>query len=145
MRQPLQAIVIKGGPHYMKNIEAYYLDILKEELNVKEIKLSVDNAVHLVAIDTNITPELRREGLMREIIRHVQQARKQADLEVDDRINLSLESTNEEINNVLDDHILTEIIKQETLSKSINEGPIEGFKIDVTIEVAELSISLLKD
>jgi isoleucyl-tRNA synthetase len=45
-----------------------------------------------VALDLDITPELRREGLAREVIRTVQDARKAAGLEVSDRIALGLES-----------------------------------------------------
>jgi isoleucyl-tRNA synthetase len=42
----------------------------------------------LVALDTTITPELRRAGLAREVIRLIQDARKQADLAITDRITL---------------------------------------------------------
>jgi isoleucyl-tRNA synthetase len=41
-----------------------------------------------IALDTTITPELRRAGLAREVIRMVQEARKQADLAITDRIHL---------------------------------------------------------
>ena len=44
----------------------------------------------LVAIDTDVTPELAAEGLARDAIRLIQQARKDADLDVVDRIDLTL-------------------------------------------------------
>jgi isoleucyl-tRNA synthetase len=44
----------------------------------------------LVALDTNVTPELEREGLARDLVRLVQQARKDADLAVSDHIRLDV-------------------------------------------------------
>ncbi|MEE1566900.1 MAG: isoleucine--tRNA ligase, partial [Arenicellales bacterium] len=48
---------------------------------------------YLVALDTALTPELEREGVAREIVRTVQDARKQAGLEVSDRIHLHVVGT----------------------------------------------------
>jgi len=48
-----------------------------------------------VALDLTITPELRREGLARDVVRVVQDARKAAGLDVSDRIELGLEATGE--------------------------------------------------
>jgi isoleucyl-tRNA synthetase len=47
-------------------------------------------ASHAVALDLAVDAELRREGLVRDIVRTVQEARKQAGLEVEDRIALTL-------------------------------------------------------
>jgi isoleucyl-tRNA synthetase len=46
---------------------------------------------YLVGLDTNLTDELVREGLARELVRTVQDARKQAGLDVSDRIMLDIE------------------------------------------------------
>ncbi|OQY35967.1 MAG: isoleucine--tRNA ligase, partial [Anaerolineaceae bacterium 4572_5.1] len=47
---------------------------------------TVDGKLLTVAIDTTITPELRAEGLAREIVRRVQEQRKKADFNIEDRI-----------------------------------------------------------
>ena len=46
----------------------------------------------LVVLDTVVTPELAREGLGRDVVRLVQQARRDAGLEVSDRIALTLDA-----------------------------------------------------
>ena len=50
-----------------------------------------EDSGYLVGLDTSLDDELRREGLARELVRAVQDARKQAGLEVSDRIELLVE------------------------------------------------------
>ncbi|HZT36053.1 MAG TPA: DUF5915 domain-containing protein, partial [Nitrososphaera sp.] len=67
-------------------------DIIAEELNVKEVKEG-----KAVKVDTTLTDELRREGIARDLIRSVQNARKNAGFNVEDRIKLKITSDNAEI------------------------------------------------
>jgi isoleucyl-tRNA synthetase len=72
-------------------------DILPEEVEVRAdaktgFAVAADGA-YLAALVTELTPELVREGLAREFVRRVQELRKQADLEVADRIKLYVTAT----------------------------------------------------
>lgn len=80
VRQPLAKFIYKG-----ESLGDFYEKIIAEEVNVK----SVENGDEMW-LDKSLTPELRAEGFVRELIRFVQAARKKAGLEVDDRIKLSL-------------------------------------------------------
>ena len=153
VRQPLELVVVSDvfEPGQPEDSYADYLEIIAEELNVKVVEINNSTeqnrdeiGVVKVKLDINVTPELKREGLMREVVRNVQQARKQAGLEVDDRINLALETSSEELTTVLKDNFLTGVIKQETLAQKLNESSVEGFETTVKVEGAELTIRLAK-
>ncbi len=67
------------------------------ELTLKPIEGTACQAIGSLAVllDTNITPDLEQEGLARDIIRSVQQARKDAGFHVADHITLTLTGANE--------------------------------------------------
>ena len=137
-------------------------EIIAEELNVKAVKTRKNPEFTaetpflkkwlervpewpITILNLELTPELKREGLMREVIRHVQQARKQAGLEVDNRIHLSLESADKDLAALLKNRQLTDIIQQETLTKTLNRGQAEdGFTSIVRIDGSDLTIKLAK-
>ena len=97
-----------------------------------------------VTLDLEITPELAQEGLMREVVRNVQEAHKDAGLEVDDRINLRLESADDSITTVLKNEQLTDVIMQETLANSINHNDVKNYTTTAKIDGAELTIAFDK-
>ena len=130
VRQPLASVTVpKLGEH------VDFEPILMDELNVKSVAAGEE-----VMIDETITPELKREGLMREVIRHVQSARKQAGLNVDDRIVLNLETENEELRAAIDEHADT--IMAETLAEKF--GDTSENTQAVKVEGATLTITLQK-
>lgn len=70
VRQPLARAIIKS------ELPEEYLGIIRDEVNVKKIEIDLSQFAE-VALDTEITPALRAEGQARELIRQLQEARKQ--------------------------------------------------------------------
>jgi len=132
VRQPLASVTIPRLGEFVD-----FKDILIDELNVKDVLVGGDEVV----LDLVITPDLHREGLMREIIRHVQNARKDAGLNVDDRIKLSLTTTSDQIKHAISEHYQT--IADETLATNIDSGE-HAYSVTVSVEGEDLTISLEK-
>ncbi|MFN2465289.1 MAG: isoleucine--tRNA ligase [Candidatus Dormibacteria bacterium] len=82
VRQPLAGATV-AGPPLLPELEAIVLD----ELNIKSLAYH-ERGDHHVDLNTHITPELRREGVAREVVRRVQGMRKEAGFNVEDRIAL---------------------------------------------------------
>lgn len=130
VRQPLASVTTP-------KLDDAYKEVIADELNVKEVQWG-----KVVAIDTQLTPALKREGLMREAVRNIQNARKQADLQVDDRIKLSLSTDDVELKKALEEHRL--VIAAETLADGVEFKIQYGFSKQCKIDGVSLTISLEK-
>jgi isoleucyl-tRNA synthetase len=106
VRQPLASLTAKTGKLATKNKDL--LKILADEVNVKEIRTS-NKISEDVVLDPVITPELREEGMAREIARMVQELRQEANLEPKDDIALHLQ---------LPENMRAAITKRESFLKS---------------------------
>jgi isoleucyl-tRNA synthetase len=138
VRQPLQAVMV--SPQRFELIKDF-AEIVMEELNVKIVGVADNLNESGVELNTELTSELRREGMAREVVRFVQAARKAANLNVDDRIELRLSTEASELEKAIAEH--KDSIYQETLAT----GPLKGSTADaytatVKVEGHELEISL---
>ena len=86
VRQPLSKLVLPDTRDTLK--DKALLSILADEVNVKEIVFS--KKIKKPVLDTTITPELKEEGLVRDLIRATQELRGDAKLKPSDRVNLHL-------------------------------------------------------
>jgi len=144
VRQPLATLTYCG-----EKLDAFYESIIAEEVNVKQVAyeqateaVSADGTpVVSVSLDKAITPELRREGLSREVIRHVQAARKNAGLQVDDHIKLSLTTEDADLTEALTEYGHT--IAAETLADTFKKADYKHTST-VKVEGIELVVSLEK-
>lgn len=130
VRQPLASVTV---PNLGKFVD--YEAILADELNVKVVKTGES-----VAIDEKLTPALKREGLMREVIRYAQAARKKAGLNVNDHIKLFLATDDKELAKAIDEH------HDEIYAETLAEGTakVGDYAEDVTVEGVKLTVSLSK-
>ncbi|QEO09723.1 isoleucine--tRNA ligase [Protaetiibacter larvae] len=93
-----------------------------------------------VVLDTAVTPELAAEGLARDVVRAVQQARKDADLEVTDRIALTLSGDAAAVAAI---QAHAELIASETLATSLLAREAEGGTVSVG-DASSVSIDLAR-
>lgn len=112
VRQPLKELIVKN-PALKKEKEL--MEILKEEVNVKEISFD-ENLKDETKLDTRITKELKEEGIVREVVRQIQDMRKEAGLTKDDVIGIAF-GGGEFSQNILPDW--AEYIKKENLAREI--------------------------
>jgi len=118
----------------------------REELLIKEVQ-SKDAAIakdaeSWVNYDTNITEDLKIEGMMRELLRRLQVQRKEIGLEIEDRINITFNSDAAQIKTLF--ARFDELLKSELLALDIKAGEatdgklhkLEGAKVTVLVEKA---------
>jgi isoleucyl-tRNA synthetase len=129
------------------------VEIIGELLNPDEYKLllepknkkgtaplSTNDA--LVVLDTNVTPELEREGIARDVVRMIQQARKDAGLQVTDRIRIALDAP-DQVRAAVEAH--HDYIAEQTLAASLFEGAFDAsHRFENELEGQKLTISLAR-
>jgi len=141
VRQPLQKLTVAGVPQFFEAMDEEHASILRDELNVKEVVVEAGDQPS-VLIDTQLTPALKREGIVREVIRAIQNARKKAGLKVDDRIVLGLKSDDTRLRKTIEEY--RQVIEAETLAKSLTLGSAYSYREEQEIDDLKLTISLEK-
>ncbi|MCL2451905.1 isoleucine--tRNA ligase [Candidatus Saccharibacteria bacterium] len=162
IRQPLTKLEYSG-----EKLDDFYEQIIADEVNVKSVIAKNNKTViarseatkqssnknldnhdgesprddNEVALDKKITPELKREGQAREIVRFVQNARKDAGLNVDDRIVVNLTTSDSGLKRTIDE--FRDVIAAEILATKFATN--DGHQTSVKIDGAELDIQLEKE
>lgn len=142
VRQPLAGLKFAGA-----KIDKELFAVIADELNVKKVEaddefgsaLVKEDGKLKVGLDAAMTPELKREGLSRELIRAVNQKRKEAGLTVSDRVVLVYFTESEDLKAALIEH--AEELKKNVLaddlkfdSAAVDPLDIDGIALRITIE-----------
>ena len=115
-------------------VEAVDVDIISEDIPGW---LVANEGALTVALEVELTDELRQEGMAREIINRIQNIRKESGLEITDRINVTL-SPNDEVEKAVKafgDYIRTQVLADD-ITIAPNEGQevdFDEFKLNITI------------
>lgn len=118
IRQPLAKVTI--GSTTLQKVDASLIEIIADELNVKVVECT--DEVDVIVFDTELTPELRAEGAVRDIVRMIQQQRKEKGLTPGDRIHVRIGG-----DKTL--HAYEHHIKSETSADAIEWEGVEGVEI----------------
>lgn len=115
-------------------LEAGEFELVYEPL---ELDMDVEGGGGLVLLmDTVVTETLKQEGMARDLVRSIQDLRKEAGYEVSDRIHLGLQGASEML-------AFREYIQSETLAQDISESDLEGgVDISRTLEIEGQSITI---
>lgn len=145
VRQPLNSFTVKTKDTELIQLkdETEYLEILKDELNVKNIIFKkVDEDVVEYVLDTEITEELSQECIKREFVRFVNAMRKNAGLSINDRVDIRWDGTDLVKSAV--DKFKADILK-DTLSDEITLGLGDSLnKKEVKVNGEDITLEIIK-
>jgi isoleucyl-tRNA synthetase len=136
VRQPLRAVTIAEKP-----LKPELESILLEELNIKAARYQGEGGG--LTLDTEISPELKLEGLARDLVRKIQELRKQSGFAVEDRIRLFYDG----------DGILAEALERwrdyiatETLAVAVARGEVPDGASTETLQIEghNLKVSVVR-
>ena len=117
VRQPLNNCQISNVQY---PISKEMMQLLKDELNVKEIEFTLGEEEIDVIFDIVLTPELKAEGEARDIVRKIQEERKMIGTTLDAKVNVTIPEYPESF---------VEYIKQNALVEIISKGEFKVEKV----------------
>jgi isoleucyl-tRNA synthetase len=133
-----QALIDADGSQLLAQMEAdgkIVLDIddqsveldsedVQVRLQAKEGWAAAQGPNCVVVLSTELTPQLLREGMARDLVRLIQERRKELDCQFTDRIRVGIVTDSDEVQTAVNEN--TEYIKGETLAVDLVAGSLEG-------------------
>ncbi len=155
VRQPLAKIKMFAPVFGSESQQQGYIDIIKDELNIKEAQIILggqemielkdntewavkENNRVFVALNKIITDELKKEGLVREITRTINQIRKEQKLTVSDTVKIEYATDDVLLKSVFADY--AEEIKKSVLASDLSEG-VDGNEVEIDGKKVQISIN----
>ncbi len=142
------AALIAGGEAVTLELNGETVALTGEEILVgtesaKGLAVAADKLI-TAAVDTTLTPELKAEGLAREVVRRIQTQRKNAEFNIEDRIRTWYVAS-DELAKVISDW--SEYIQSETLTTELvpGEPPADAFVEKHKFEGKEITIGLKRN
>jgi isoleucyl-tRNA synthetase len=143
---PTEIGQIETEGHFILSVEGEEIDLLLEEVlissqDIPGWSVASDQGV-TVALDVNLTEELKQEGIARDLVNRIQNLRKDLGLEVQDKIKLLVADSNAEVNAAITK--FGAYIQEETQAISLSVGTIAGEQTILDMDEFELAVQLLK-
>ncbi len=137
------ASVLQSGEALQVEVGGEMVDLTSKEVLVQTesrggLAVASDKGV-TVAVDTELTPELVQEGYARDLVRTINNMRKEAGLDIADRIKLAFQ-TGADIAAAMDHY--ADYIKQETLAVELKNGAMEQALFQETVTIGGEAVEL---
>jgi len=134
VRQPLRKLTINN-----QQLTKEYADLIKDEVNVKEIIQKQGAGELQVELDIEITDELKQEGYLRELVRLINAKRKKMGLTVKDRVKIEYETQDETLASVFEkykDELLKLTLADELVrvDKGLEKVKVNGIEAGLKIK-----------
>ncbi len=113
VRQPLPKLSLLNC-----SLDKAYLDLIADEVNVKEVACKFGEGNLTVELDIKISDELAAEGLRRELVRAINGLRKKAGLSINDKVNIFIANVDSDLFKAMVALYNSEIL-QETIGQQI--------------------------
>jgi isoleucyl-tRNA synthetase len=108
-------------------------------IKAKEGWLAAEGKLCVVVLSTELNPELINEGIARDVVRLIQNRRKDMELEFTDRIEVGMVTDSVELRNAIEANL--EYVKTETLAVDLRFAPIPGGE-GIDLKVAKHALTL---
>ena len=137
VRQPLNELKVKNC-----QLSDEYADLIKDELNIKKIEFIPGERELAVELDTEITEELKLEGIKRELVRLINNLRKQAGLTIADKITVFYQTSDPDIQAAITK--FSSDIASDVLSDSLKQGisDADTFTLQKSLKINSGEITL---
>ena len=109
--------------------------------NASGAAMEIERGNGIVFLDTTVTPELAAEGVARDLIRCIQQARRDANLDVSDRIRLTIDAPADVVAAA---QALEKLVRSETLATEVVYGPVPNASVCKVGDGLEVRIGVAK-
>jgi len=136
VRQPLASLTLKSQA---LRGQRELLELIKDEINIKEIIFD-ETLKSEIKLDKRITKELKEEGMIRELVRQIQDMRRQAGLTRKDRIGIKLETKNQKLKTIFAKW--ESFIFKETLAERSDELKSGKFDLEKDVQLEENKIKV---
>jgi len=135
-RQPLTKLKIN---QVAGKLQKELLNLVKEEVNVKEVVIDVNLKEGEVELDTEITDELKNEGEIRDIIRQIQRIKKELNVEPKNKVSLKYKG-DEYLENLLKNNV--NLIKEKSSVAILGQEMGENLEQGRVIKIGEKEITV---
>jgi isoleucyl-tRNA synthetase len=143
------AVLVEAGSNITLTVQnGTTVKLLPSEVLVnlrkREGYAAAQSADATVVLDTNLSPALIQEGVARDVVRAIQDARKQLELNIEDTIDVRYRASERSVANAIEGH--AEYISREVLAKSLESSDVSGADGYARLKVgtAELEVSITK-